>query len=136
MSEKKYEAGAPCTNQCAFHAGDNAVEFIQPLKAYRAWAEPDGTFTTVVFAADRNHAKRLAMRTDACEDAEYINIRVRRSPELDNCYRGRWEMNWDEPQDRIDLVKLAGFVCSYEIDDPECDICPAREWCERAEKEE
>lgn len=108
---------------------------MDKLKAYRAWDESECLFTTVVFAKSRGEAKSLAMRTDACEDAEFINIRVRRSPELDECYRGRWEMDWTDPQDRIDLVKLANFHCSYEIDDPECDICPAREWCNRAEKE-
>lgn len=109
------------------------------LKAYVVYdTAADECYETVVFAETRNEARTLALRTDACEYAEYKDIRAIRRPELDGCYRGKWEMDWDDPQDRIDLVKLAGFECSWEIDllDLECDTCPAREWCDRASERE
>ena len=107
------------------------------LKAYSVSDLESGEiFSTVVFAATRGKAKELALRTDACEDADFKNIRAIRKPALDGCYRGKWEMDWDDPQDRVDLVRLANYQCSYEIDDPECDICPAREWCDRAAEEQ
>lgn len=87
-------------------------------------------FATVVFARNRNEARSLAMKTDACEDLSYLEIEAKRKPALDNSYRGRWEMDWNDPQDRIDCVKLAGMYCSYETD-PKCGSCPARDWCER-----
>lgn len=101
------------------------------LKAYYV-EDRDGyrDFATVVFARTRNEARVLAMRTNACEDLSYTEIRAIRSKELDNSYRGRLEMDWNDPQDRIDCVKLAGMYCSYETD-PKCGSCPARDWCER-----
>lgn len=90
-------------------------------------------FATVVFARNRNEARSLAMRTDACEDLSYIEIAAKRKPELDNSYRGRWEMDWDNTEDRIDLVRLGGFSCSDEIVDwyLDCENCSASKWCDR-----
>jgi hypothetical protein len=104
---------------------------MSKLKAYSVRDEQsDCDYSTVVFAQTRGKARALALSTDACEWAEFKDVRVLRVPELDECYRGRWEMDWNNPEDRIALVKH-GWHCSYEIDDPECESCEAKEWCDR-----
>lgn len=108
----------------------------EALKAYvvedKDYYKP---FATVVFAKDRNEARLLGMRTDACEDLEYLEIRATRRKELDGSYRGRWEMDWNDPQDRVDLVRLGNFSCSDEMDwEGLCPDCPAKEWCDKYEE--
>lgn len=90
-------------------------------------------YSTVVFAETPGKARALAQKTDACEDLEFIDIRATRMPALDRCYRGRDEIDWSDPDDRVAMVKHADFQCSYEIDHPECEPCPAKEWCDRYE---
>ena len=92
-------------------------------------------FSTVVFAETAGRARAIAIHTNACEDAEFTDISARRIPALDKYYRGQIEMDWCDAEDRIALVKEAGFHCSYEIDSPQCDDCPARKWCDRYEEE-
>ena len=87
---------------------------------------------TVVFAETRGKAHALAQKTDCCEYAEWNDIRVTRITEMDKHYRGKWEMDWSEPEDRIALVKECGWSCNAEYLDRECDcpVCPAAEWCD------
>ncbi len=99
------------------------------MKAYYAMdKQNDEGSCTVVFAESRGKAKAIAITTDTCEDAEYINIQCRRLPELDKYYKGRTEMDWNNDKDRIILVKH-GWHCLYECYDG--DLCPAKEWCEQ-----
>lgn len=95
-------------------------------------------YCTVVFAETRGKARRAAMSTDACEDGEFIDIRATRVPELDSYYRGEYEMNWYDDNDRIGMVRYAGMQCSYEMSDSECacEDCPAKEFCSRYEDRE
>lgn len=87
-------------------------------------------YTTVVFAEKPSEAKALALRTDAFEDYSYTDIRVRRVPELDSEFRGRWEMDWYDKEDRIALVKKLGMYCDYDARAMgECDECPAKDIC-------
>ena len=99
----------------------------------KAWVVRDAKsyndYVTVVFANTSGQAKSLALNTDACEDSEYINISARRMPELDKYYRGLDEIDWNNSDDRITLVKILGWYCSYEIDYPDCENCEAKEWC-------
>lgn len=108
---------------------------MSELKAYCVTDTAAYLFSTVVFAKNRGEARMLALRTDACEDADYIKIRAVRRPELDQYYHGNFEMDWNDAGDRVALVRYGNFSCSYEIDDPECDICPAKQWCDRYELE-
>ena len=85
-------------------------------------------FSTVVFAETRNKAKALALATDACEDAQYIDIEVHRMPELDCEYRGHFEMEWDDPQDRAALI-AHGWAC-FEVEPDECQTCAGASSCE------
>ena len=91
-----------------------------------------GDFSTVVFAENRGRAKTVAMRTDACEGADYIDIHARRCRALDKYYNDRIEMDWLDDNDRIAMVKEAGFECSWAtFDSGECPTCPARKYCDR-----
>jgi hypothetical protein len=97
------------------------------MKAYKAWDAKsyEGT-STIVFAESAGAAKAIAARTDACEDAEFTNIRVQRIPEMDAHYRGACETDWYNPADRKALVAL-GWAC-YETSS-ECDTCPEKPNC-------
>lgn len=104
------------------------------MKAYMVQEKNDSRgFSTVVFAETPGKARQIAQTTDACEYLEFTDIRAIRVPELDSFYRGWDEMNWNVDEDRIAMVKHAGFHCSYEIDHPICEHCPAKEWCDRYE---
>lgn len=100
----------------------------------KAWLvrEKDEFSATVVFAETRGKAKVLAMHTDACEDADFMDIEIRREPQMDKYYTdGKKEMSWFEAADRIALVKDCGFQCSPEAYQPECcPVCPAKQWCD------
>ena len=96
-----------------------------------------GDFSTVVFAENRGKAKKVAMGTDACMDADYIDIHARRCSALDKYYNNRTEMDWLDDNDRIAMVKEADFECSgATFDSGECPTCPAREYCCRYNDEE
>lgn len=91
-----------------------------------------GEFSTVVFAEDRNKAKVIGMYTDACMDADYVDIRARRCPALDKYYNNRIEMDWMDDNDRIAMVKECGFSCDPECwEEEDCKSCPAKQWCDR-----
>ena len=49
------------------------------MKAWQVMSDPDRG-STVVFAETRGQAKQLAMSTDTCEDASYLEIECRRLP--------------------------------------------------------
>lgn len=86
-------------------------------------------YRTVVFAENRGKAKVAAMATDACDDTDFIDIEVRRLPTADSQYKGRSEMHWEDPADRLFLVKECGFYCEY-VEPGECARCSAKEFCE------
>jgi len=75
------------------------------------------------------------VHSDGFEDYGFTEIRVTQIKELDSCYKGRPLMDWDDPEDRAEMVKYAGFVCSYKVDEPDCEQCQAKACCERARDE-
>lgn len=97
------------------------------MKAYRAWdAGDEDNCATVVSAETARQAKVVALGTDTCADADYINVRVQRFPQLDAHYRGRSEIDWSDPEDRKTLVEL-GWSC---LDTSwECDACELKDIC-------
>ena len=106
----------------------------------KAWIVDDpieAASAAVVFAETRGQAKVLAQSTDACEDMDFTDIRAVRAPELDQFYRGKSEMDWFDPDDRVAMVKYGGFHCSPETDvyKEKCETCPANKWCSRYEEE-
>lgn len=100
----------------------------------KAWLvqEKDECRATVVFAETRGKARSIAMSTDACEDADFCDIEVRRVPNMDKYYKeGKVEMDWENPKDRIALVRECGFRCDYDyLDWVDCESCSAREYCD------
>ena len=103
------------------------------MKAYGAYIADNWDIgTTVVFAETAKEAKKNAFHSSYfCDfEFEYIDIRVRRYPELDGEYRGRPEMDWDDPQDRLAMVKH-GFTCLDDIFEPEdeCPKCAGKDFC-------
>lgn len=100
----------------------------------KAWLvrEKDEFCATVVFAETRGKARVMAMHTETCEDADFIDIEVHRKPQMDKYYtEEKKEMDWFNSKDRIALVKDCGFRCcddAFEIED--CKYCPAKEYCD------
>lgn len=91
----------------------------------KAWVVRDEyeEYATVVFAETRNKARLEAMRTDTCEDMEYLQIKPRRFREADSQYRGLREMDWQDSFDRKFLVGY-GWSC-VEPDYEKCASCYA-----------
>ena len=104
------------------------------IKAYRCQEEWMG-YSTVIFAETAGKARYIALRSDALgEDNEFKDIRVRRIPTLDGFYKGRSEMDWDDPEDRLAMVREAGYMCDEDGFDPdECTKCSAQGYCSRWE---
>ena len=101
------------------------------MKAWKTYNKFD-TYSTVVFAETRGQAKALALHTDCHEGCEFTDISVYRVPELDGEYRGHWEMDFfADDQDRLALVKFAGYSCEYP-EDKECAVCVAKDFCDAA----
>lgn len=104
------------------------------MKAYKAWdSKAVENYSTVVFAETETEARAIALTTETCEGAEYIDIRVKRFPEMDGHDRGRKEIDWYDMEGRRDLVSL-GWSCletSWER-----DTCECKEICEKWEDTE
>lgn len=105
----------------------------------KAWLvrEKGELCATVVFAETRGKARAEAQCTECCEGADFCNIEVHREPQMDQYYTaGKTSMDWDNPQDRLAIVKDCGFYCGYDAFDlAECKTCPAREYCDEYEYE-
>ena len=85
------------------------------MKAYRTWDEKAlDPCATIVFAENIKEAKKIAMATDTCEEANFIDIRVKRLKEADYLYKGSNEIDWYDEETRIALVRDFGWRC-YKI---------------------
>ena len=100
----------------------------------KAWLarDKDEFCATVVFAETRGKAKVIAMHTETCEDTDFIDIEVRRKPQMDKYYtEGKKEMDWFNSKDRIALVKDCGFYCDRDYwEFADCEVCSAKEYCD------
>ena len=87
---------------------------------------------SVVFAETRGKARALAKRTYCCEDVRFTDIEVTRMKPADKYYKdGKWKLDWENPQDRIILVKECDFVCDWDYFDlDDCGMCSAKEYCD------
>ena len=104
------------------------------MKAYQAWdTRSVEECSTVVFAETAQAAKVIAFHTETCEDADFINVRVRRLPQMDGRDRGRSEVDWYDMEDRKALVSL-GWMCLETSE--ECDACPLKMICGQWEGED
>jgi hypothetical protein len=101
------------------------------MKAWFVRAK-DEVGAEIVFAETRGKAKAEALCTDCCSEARFVDIEVRREPIADKYYKeGKWHLDWDNPQDRLALVKDCGFACDPDyFDVEECERhCSAKEYC-------
>lgn len=104
------------------------------VKAWLAYAEGDFC-QTIVFAKTRGKARAIAKYTDACEDSDFCNIVVSRLPKADKYYKeGKIQFDWDNPQDRLILVKEFDFTCET-TNEERCEECSAKEHCIRYSEE-
>ena len=88
----------------------------------------------VVFAESRGKAIVAALGTDEfpSEDWSYTELRAIRKPELDKYYRGNLRMDWDDPNDRIAMVRDGGYYCNeddFNLDG--CAKCSGKDYCSR-----
>lgn len=75
------------------------------MKAYHCYMKDDPDVgECIVFADNTSGAKKLYMATDLFDDSSqfYTEIRAKREPEFDECYRGHDVMDWSDLQDRAD----------------------------------
>ena len=107
------------------------------IKAYRIcdreYIEP---YVMIVFAESRGKAISYALGTDEFPyyDYDFTQLRATRAKWADKHYRGKHEMDWYNPQDRIAMVKEGGFICDDDSFDPdECKECCAHELCDKYE---
>lgn len=100
------------------------------MKAYCCRQEIDPC-STVVFAETAGKARYIAMYSGTLgDDLEFKDIYVRRIPQLDEYYKGRTEMDWSDDNDRVAMVRFAGFCCGEDcFDQEECGRCSAKEYC-------
>lgn len=105
------------------------------MKAYKAWDNASiENRSTIVFAENSREAKKVAFNCDVCEDADYIQVRVKRLPEADKLYKGKDEVDWWDMETRLALVKNFSWTC--EDTSYDCDTCTAKKYCSHWEEEE
>lgn len=96
-------------------------------------------YSYIVFAETRGKAINHALHycDDAFESCEWTEMRAIREPRLDRFYHGNSEMDWCNMEDRVAMVRYAGFQCSGEVNvtSDECEQCAAHEWCDRYDGE-
>lgn len=98
------------------------------MKAYKAWDNGScENWSTVVFAENAREAKKVAIGTELCEDANFIDVRVQRYPVADKLYSGKDEIDWWDDETRLILVRDMGWQC--EEPSYECEGCVAKEYC-------
>lgn len=87
--------------------------------------------SVVVFAPTRGIAKSVAMAEDVLIDPEYIFLEATRYPIADKRYNGSKEpycMSWEDPDDRLFLVKECGWRCEEFMLEC-CEECSAKDYC-------
>ena len=92
--------------------------------------------TVIVFAESRGKAIVAALGTDEFPygDWSYTELRAIREPELDKYYQGRQRMDWNNPYDRLAMVRDGGYHCNDDSFDPDnCAKCSGKEYCSRYE---
>lgn len=107
---------------------------MNDIKAYRVKdSKSDEGYVTIVFAKSVNEAKTIALATDACSEARYIDIRVKRLPDADRLYKGHNEIDWYDPKTRLILVRDFSWACEETC--AMCFTCPAKPYCRWYEEE-
>lgn len=101
------------------------------MKAYEVYTDFSEVGSGIVFAENVGKAKGKAIRLEIFHDKRFIDIRVKRLPELDG-------MESEEPADnlwlnekiRTILVKEHGWQCNEPNVYEKCENCCAKEYCD------
>ncbi len=92
-----------------------------------------------VFAPTREKARQIALLTEDFSDERYIDLRCYREPRIDKYYkRGKEIMDFNDPADKLALVKDAEFYC-LDYNEQTCAKCDIKKYCSiwnRKEEEE
>lgn len=101
----------------------------------KAWfVQPkDEFYAGIVFAETRGKARSVALSLDGFEDTQFTDVEVRRAPYADKYYKeGKCYLDWDNPVERIALVKDCGFICDCDyLEWEDCKNCSAKIYCDR-----
>jgi len=100
------------------------------MKAWKVNVKDDFC-SVVVFAPTRGIAKSVALSSDILPDPEYLFLEAIRYPIADSQYNGNGEpccMYWDDPDDRLFLVKECGWTCEEFMLEC-CEKCSAKDYC-------
>ena len=107
----------------------------------KAWKVCDrngySPYSVVVFAETRGKAVSNAYGSDEFDkyDWDFTQLKATRIPQLDKYYRGYTRMDWDNMEERVAMVKEAGYQCDDDYADlDECKNCDAKEYCEEYER--
>lgn len=96
------------------------------MKAYKVYSASDPDCgSTIVFAESIGKAKSIAKLTDIGEDSDFTDIRVNRYKLADSLYKGNREIDWNDPDTRLVLVRDLGWYCY----DEKCEECIAKQYC-------
>lgn len=108
------------------------------MKAYEVSdRERYSELIVVVFAESRGKAVAAALGTYEFpyRDWSYTELRAIRMPEFDKCYRGNFRMDWDDPDDRLAMVRDVGYYCNEDAFYPDdCAKCSGKDYCSRYEE--
>ena len=103
--------------------------------AMKAWLVHDkwcNECNEIIFAETRGKAIVEAQSCDQFWDYNFIEMTAVRYQVFDKFYKpGKWRMDWDDPEDRVAMVRFGGAYCSDEMDVSieECERCEAHPWC-------
>lgn len=85
--------------------------------------------SSIVYADTSSQARLIAMGRDPCIDANYIDVRAVRCPDIDNMEdREPRDNYWLNDEIRLILVKKYDWAC-VEPEYSDCDNCSAKEYC-------
>ncbi len=96
----------------------------------KAWViQDEDNNSLVVFAETRGKAKTIALKDESFREYNFCELQARRFPIADSKYDGREKMDWENPQDRMFLVKECDWSCLDWDDEHRCKKCVAKEYC-------
>lgn len=105
---------------------------ITRMKAYNIWTDySEGCL--VVFAETRNKAKMRGLYCDTLAAESYIDVRAKRLPKADKCYKGSSVGDWYDMELRKILVEEYGWSCL--VPNEECKECRLCEDWQEGEQE-
>lgn len=99
----------------------------------KAWVchNEETCIVEVVFADTRGKAKSYFKAMDTFYNYRFCELRPYRVKKLDHLnHPDGYIMKWYKDEDRLPMVRDAGFYCS-EPDREDCKECCAKEWCRK-----